>query len=356
MSVSILEPVKTLPTAPQLSIVVPAFNEEGNLPKLCSELEKVLPALNISYEIIFVDDGSTDGTWDTISSLHEADARVRGIQFSRNFGHQYAIFAGLSNARGRVVICMDADLQHPPAVIPELIEQWRNGSKIVNTVRVDADPLPAFKRVTSRLFYKIFSMLCGVRLQSGMADFRLFDRQALDKILSFGEQGLFLRGIVQWIGFPSSNVMFESPSRFSGSTKYTLRKMLRFSVDGVTSFSIIPLRIGIAIGIITSVIAFWQMGYALYAKIVMDITVPGWATTITVMSFMFGILFILLGLVGEYLGRVLVEVRGRPRFIINEQVGFEPSRDMVLTPFPGPRSHIDSGVQDERAAGTASLL
>jgi dolichol-phosphate mannosyltransferase len=307
--------------APALSIVVPACNEADNLGKLVEELKKVLPMLDMTWEVIFVDDGSRDATWDTIETLHAEDARIKGLQFSRNFGHQYAVFAGLSNARGQVVICMDADLQHPPEVIPSLLSEWRKGSKSVNTIRVDIDKLPLFKRVTSRFFYTIFSFLSGVKLESGMADFRLFDRQALDAILSFREQGLFLRGIVQWVGFPTSNVVFDCPARFSGSTKYTLRKMLKFSLDGITSFSVVPLRIGIAVGVITSLIAFWQMTYAIYAKVVLEVTVPGWATTITVMSFMFGVLFILLGLVGEYVGRVMMHVRGRPRFIISRRVG-----------------------------------
>ena len=315
-------------TVPQLSIVVPAFNEATNLNKLYQELQRVLPSLGMSWELIFVDDGSKDDTLATIRTLHQADSRVVGLQLSRNFGHQYAVLAGLSAARGDAIICMDADLQHPPEIIPTLITEWRKGSKIVNTVRVDVAALPVLKKLTSKAFYKVFSFLSGVRLEPGMADFRLFDRQALESILSFGEQGLFLRGIVQWVGFPSSNVVFESSARFSGQTKYTLRKMLKLSLDGITSFSVVPLRIGILIGIVTSGIAFWQMTYAIYAKVVLDVTVPGWATTITVMSFMFGVLFILLGLVGEYIGRVLTQVRGRPRFIINELVGFQPGEEL----------------------------
>ena len=319
---------------PQLSIVVPAFNEAGNLPRLVAELAKILPSLEMSWEVVFVDDGSKDDTWATICALHDRDPRIKGLSFSRNFGHQYAVFAGLSNASGEVVICMDADLQHPPAVIPRLIDEWRKGSKIVNTRRVDIDALPIFKRITSRMFYTVFSFLSGVRLESGMADFRLFDRQALDGILAFSEHGLFLRGIVQWVGFPTSNVVFECPARFSGTTKYTLRKMLKFSLDGITSFSVVPLRIGIAIGVVTSGIAFWQMGSAIYAKVILGVAVPGWATTVTVMSFMFGVQFILLGLVGEYVGRVLMQVRGRPRFIINEHVGITPEPTATLVTAP----------------------
>lgn len=309
---------------PRLSIVVPAYNEEKNLPKLYEELLKIVPGLGMApWEVLIVDDGSKDGTWQTIASLHRRDRRIKGIQFSRNFGHQNALLAGLSHAVGEVVICMDADLQHPPEVIPQLIEAWKGGSKIVNTIRRDSKNLPRFKKITSKLFYRIFSFLSGVQIRSGMADFRLFDRHALDCILQFGEQGLFFRGIVQWLGFPSSQIAYQCPDRFSGTSRYTLRKMLKFALNGITSFSIVPLRLGIIIGIITSLIAFGQMIQAIYAKIFLNVTVPGWATTITVMSFMFGVLFILLGLIGEYIGRILLEVRIRPRFIINEHLGVD---------------------------------
>ncbi len=309
------------PDAVHLSVVVPAYHEEGNLQKLYEELAQVLAELKLNWELIFVDDGSKDRTWEMIAALQAQDPRVKGLRFSRNFGHQYALYAGLANARGEAVVCMDADLQHPPALIPALVDEWRKGSKIVNTVRLDHAKLPWFKRVTSKLFYKVFSFLSGVKLEPGMADFRLFDRRALEGLLQFGEQGLFLRGLVQWIGYPSTTVTFQCCDRFSGASKYSLRKMLRFGLDGITSFSIIPLRLGIVLGAVTSLIAFWQMGSALYAKLVLNAAVPGWATTVTVLSFMFGILFILLGILGEYLGRILIEVRARPRFIVSETLG-----------------------------------
>ena len=310
------------PVIPSLSVVIPAYNEESNLLKLYQELISVINKIGMPWEVILVDDGSNDQTWQKITLLHKNDERVKGIQFSRNFGHQNALLAGLSCSNGQVVICMDADLQHPPELIPKLINEWQNGNKIVNTIRIDSKNLSAFKKVTSKLFYKIYSLLSGVDIESGMADFRLFDRQALISILQFQEQGLFFRGIVKWIGFPTTQISFQCPERFSGKTKYTIKKMFRFALDGITSFSIIPLRLGVAVGIITGLIAFWQMAYAIYAKVFLNVTVPGWATTIAVMSFMFGILFILLGLMGEYIGRILIETRNRPRFIINEQVGF----------------------------------
>ena len=305
----------------QLSIVIPAYNEEGNLRNICLELFQVLPLLGMSWELIIADDGSKDATWKVIQTLHQQDERVKGLRLSRNFGHQYCLLAGLSHASGEAIIMMDADLQHPPELIAQLVEEWRKGSKIVHTVRLDQNNISFFKKYSSKLFYKAFSLLSGVKLESGMADFRLTDRQVLDSVLQFGEGSLFLRGIFQWMGFSSTKLEFKARDRFSGDSQYTLKKMLKFAAAGVTSFSIIPLRIAIFIGLMTSLVSFWLMAEALYAKIVLNTTVPGWATTITVVTFMFGILFILLGVIGEYIGRVLMEVKSRPRFLVSEMLG-----------------------------------
>ena len=310
---------------PALSIVVPAYNERGNLFQLCAELEKVLSSLGLPWEIIFVDDGSTDNTWKDIESLHNDDPRVHGIRLSRNFGHQNALIAGLSYARGDAVISMDADLQHPPDVIPLLVDEWRKGNKIVKTVRRDPENLSAFKRWTSRLYYRLFSYLSGVEIQSGMADFRLLDRQVLNELLQFKEEGLFLRGLIQWVGYPSSNVVFDCGTRFSGTTKYTLKKMLRFAWHGISSFSLVPLRLGILLGLFSSGIAFIGVFYAILSKLFDGHTVPGWASSLAIISFLFGVLFVFLAILAEYMGRILEEVRGRPRFIVSERLDMAAS-------------------------------
>lgn len=304
-----------------ISVVVPAFNEAGNLPHLYDALAIVLEEQSAPWELVFVDDGSTDETWSVIESLCGDDKRVRGVRLSRNFGHQCALHAGLCHAVGEVVISMDADMQHPPAVIPNLIDEWRRGYKIVNTIRLDPLNIPLLKRLSSRGFYAVFSWLAGVDLRGGMADFRLIDRRVLDEILQFREDPLFFRGVVHWVGYPSTTVTFECGQRLSGKTKYTFRQMLRLAWHGVSSFSIVPLRIGVVVGLGASFLAFCGVIYAIYSKVVAGSAIPGWASTVAILSFLFAILFMYLGLLGEYLGRVMVEVRDRPRYLVSERTG-----------------------------------
>jgi len=237
--------------SPILSIVVPAYKEAANLEHLHAELVRNLAPLLCSWELILVDDGSPDQTWERIVGLHEKDSRVRGFRLSRNFGHQYALLAGISEARGAAVITMDGDLQHPPSVVPSLVEDWQRGSKIVHTVRKDCPGMSWSKRVTSKMFYRVFSFLSGVPLSPGMADFRLLDRQVVTEVLKLKESGLFWRGLVQWVGYRSSKVEYECAERFAGSTSYNFRQMLRFAWTGITSFSIVPLRMATVLGLLT---------------------------------------------------------------------------------------------------------
>jgi len=308
-----------------ISIVVPAHNEQENLPYLWRRLVEVMADRTERWELILVDDGSTDGTWAEIAALSQADARVRGVRLSRNFGHQYALFAGMAEADGHALVTLDADLQHPPAVIPRLVEAWQQGAKIVHTVRSDPVAIAWTKRVTSRVFYHVFSYLSGVRIAPGMADFRLLDRQVADALLSLREGRLFLRGLVHWVGYPSATVEFECGTRHAGTSKYTLRRMAAFAWTGITTFSIVPLRLGILMGLLAAAFAFVQFALALYTKLFTDSAVPGWASLIGVVTLLFGILFALVGVVGEYIGRILEEVRGRPRYLISERLGSSPA-------------------------------
>jgi dolichol-phosphate mannosyltransferase len=303
------------------SVVVPAFNEELNVSRLFEELGPVLDSIGGAWEIIFVDDGSSDGTWKTIESIHQVDERVKGVRLSRNFGHQRALLAGLNHAQGAAVVSMDADMQHPPSLVPRLIEEWRAGNKIVKTQRQDPEDLPRFKKLTSAWFYGFFSWVSGVRIESGMADFRLIDIQVLREILEFREDGLFFRGIVEWVGYPSSTIAYPSATRYSGTTKYTLRKMIRLAWEGVSSFSLVPLRVGVFLGFAASALAFLSVGYAIVGKLIAGSAVPGWASLLATTSFLFGILFFYLGLLGEYLGRVLIEARDRPRYLVSQRLG-----------------------------------
>ncbi|OGR25640.1 MAG: hypothetical protein A2277_12065 [Desulfobacterales bacterium RIFOXYA12_FULL_46_15] len=305
-----------------ISIVVPVFNEEKNIPLLYQRIVKIMQSEPGSLELIFADDGSRDDSWLAVTTLAKGDSRVRGVRLSRNFGHQYALMAGLEMAEGDAVIMMDCDLQHPVEMIPALLERWRSGFKVVKTLRKDHCEIGWFKKWTSLSFYRLFSYLSGVKLQAGLADFRLLDRQALQELLRFKEEGLFLRGLTEWIGFPSCIVPYDSGKRIHGRSQYSLRKMVSFAWKGVSSFSVMPLRIGILIGLLGSLISVCVLFYAFWGKIFGQGTVPGWASTLMVISLLFSILFVYLGILGEYVGRIIIEVRQRPRFIICDIAGF----------------------------------
>jgi len=306
-----------------VSVVVPAFNEAGNVPMLYRRIAEVLsPTVSQDWELIFTDDGSRDATWSAICALAAEDPKVRGVRLSRNFGHQYALFAGLEAAGGDVVIMMDCDLQHPVEMIPMMLERWQAGFQVVKTLRQDDCHIGWFKRWTSRAFYRLFSALSGVNLQAGLADFRLLDRQALNEMLRLREEGLFLRGLTEWIGFPSCSIPYQAGQRSCGQSQYNLKKMVRLAWNGVSSFSITPLRIGIIIGLIGSLVSLLGVFYAFFGKIFGRGLVPGWASTLMVISLLFFLLFVYLGVLGEYIGRIIIEVRRRPRFIVCETRGF----------------------------------
>jgi dolichol-phosphate mannosyltransferase len=303
-----------------ISIVIPAYNEERNLDVLYANIREVLDSQlgDGDWELVVVDDGSADRTWDVIGALSAADVRVRGVRLSRNFGHQSALMAGLAAARGRAVIMMDSDLQHPPALLPQLVRKWHDGFEIVHAVRRDPPNLSWFKRTTSRVYYRLFTVMSGLALEPGSADFCVLDRKVVDEILKFEEEGLFLRGLVHWVGYATTTVSFECGQRHAGTSKYNLSKMLTLGWHGMSSFSLVPLRVGIAIGLLSSTLAFLWTAYAIIGWWVDDAIVPGWASSVAVSSFLFGVLFVFLAVLAEYVGRIAVEVRRRPRFLVRE--------------------------------------
>jgi len=301
---------------PTVSVVVPMYNEEGNILPFVEELLAALGD-SVRWEAILVNDGSSDGTWQQILQVARRDPRVRGLCLARNFGHQNALFAGLHHARGRAIVTMDGDLQHPPRVIPKLLEAWNKGYKVVNTERHDSTDTPAFKRLTSRLFYALFSRLSGVTMAAGSSDFRLIDAQALTALKNMRDTDLFLRGIVHWLGYPSTTIPFQAGKRFSGETKYSLRRMMRFSTSAILSFSMLPLRLGIWVGFLTSLLAIGEIIYIL-VRWAQGVTIPGWTSMMVLLSFLFAVLFFLIGIVGMYLGEIFEILKSRPRFVILE--------------------------------------
>lgn len=317
-----------------LSVVVPVFNEEGSVDNLLERLGSVLKELGVPYEIILIDDGSLDGTWPRIVAAANQDPTIRGISLSRNFGHQGALFAGLSYACGKAIVTMDGDLQHPPETVPKLYRAWCEGYKVVDTRREDSPDTSLFKRLSSKWFYRFFSYFSGLPLAEGESDFRLVDRRVALAMRGMRDRDLFLRGITHWVGFPRTTIPYQAARRFAGHTKFSLFKMLKFSKDAILSFSAKPLRIGVWLGLVTSMLASLELVYII-VQYFRGNTVPGWASVLSVMSLMFGVMFILLGIIGTYLGSIFETLKNRPRFLINETAGFNRSQTQSWTDLIG---------------------
>ncbi|MBX2927225.1 MAG: glycosyltransferase family 2 protein [Saprospiraceae bacterium] len=314
-----------------ISAVVPVFNEEGNTTALYRRLAPALSGISLHYEIIFVDDGSTDGTFASVKKLNAADRRVQGISFSRNFGHQTALLAGLRHASGRVTITLDGDLQHPPELIPALYAKHLEGFDIVNTRRIDEAAAGLFKKLSSRLFYRLINYLADVRIEPAAADFRLMSRAATDAFLSIPERDRFTRGLVSWMGFRQAVVPYQAEARHSGKTKYSLRKMLRFGLNGITSFSSRPLRLSFYSGIFISLAG---LAYSIYAVVQFfsGQTIPGWTSILVSLLIIGGVILINLGIIGEYIARIFNEVKARPLYFIKEQTDL-PAIEQTDTPY-----------------------
>lgn len=301
----------------KVSVVVPAYNEQDNVSVLADELHRILCQYD-DYEIIIVNDGSKDNTLDVLKKLHHGNNRLHYISLSRNFGHQYALKAGLDMASGDCVISMDADMQHPPRLIPQMIEEWQIGFDIVYTVRHDSGTEGVFKRLTSRLFYKFFDALTGLKLPTGVADFRLLDRKVVDVLKNMSEKALFLRGIVFWMGYRQRAIDYQVQPRHAGRSSYSLKKMLGLALAGATSFSIKPLRLAIYLGFLTAALGCLFTAYVLYMKLFGGSVITGWASIMCVLLILGGTQLVIMGIIGEYIGRIFIEMKNRPSYIVDE--------------------------------------
>ncbi len=303
----------------RVDIIVPAFNEEACLESFHAALAPVLDALPYRFRVLFIDDGSRDRTREVGRRLAERDPRVGWLSFSRNFGHQAALTAGLDASDADCVLTMDADLQHPPAAIPDFLAAWEAGAELVSGVRADTRSLGFVKRASSRAFYRVINALSKVPVLADSPDFRLLDRRVVDSVRRMREQGRFLRGIYGWVGFEQTTVLYTQADRAAGESKYGLFKMLAFALSATLSFSRTPLRFATWAGLVVSAFAFLYGLYAIAQPVLFNRGVPGWTSLAVLVSFLSGIQLLTLGVVGEYLGQVLDEVKGRPLYLVADQ-------------------------------------
>jgi polyisoprenyl-phosphate glycosyltransferase len=325
---------------PTYSLVVPAHNEQGAIEELAARLGRVMDSLDGAAEAILVDDGSTDRTYELMLEAARRDSRLRLVRLSRNFGHQMALTAGVDLAVGEAVIVLDADLQDPPEVILELTERWREGYDVVYAVRDIREGDTRFKRVTAAAFYRAFNRLSEVQVPVDVGDFRLIDRRVVDVFSRMRESSRFVRGMFSWIGLRQTGVLYRRHERFAGETKYPLRKMLRFAAIGVVSFSASPLRAALNLGFFASLLSFFVGIFAVVMKLTGEFTVPGWASILVLVTLIGGVQLIILGVIGEYIADIHVEVKQRPLYVVSELVNFSEAPDLPpRAVLAAPRAH-----------------
>lgn len=299
-----------------ISIVTPVYNEEDNVVFFHEEITKVMETTGMDYELIYVNDGSKDRTDELIRELAEKDSHVRAITFARNFGHQTAITCGMDFARGDAVITMDGDMQHPPELIPLLLEKWKDGYDIVQTIRTSTEDSGFIKKITSAGYYKVINSISKTPVTPGGSDFRLMNRKSLDVFLRFREHARFIRGIVGGLGFKQTTVKFEAPARHAGVSKFSMNKMLHFAMDGILTNSTTPLRAAFYAGAVSGFIGILLILHVLYSYLVGN-TVPGWATMTILIAFFGSANLVGLGIIGEYIGRIYEETKDRPLYWIS---------------------------------------
>jgi dolichol-phosphate mannosyltransferase len=305
---------------PTLSLVLPVFNEEPVIPELLRRLDEFLGAVGVSWEVVFVNDGSRDRSFDLLKEACLREPRYKLISFARNFGHQLAITAGVDYAEGEAVVVMDADLQDPPSVVSEMLARWREGYDVVYGVREKRENEGIFKRWTAALFYRILRFSAGVPIPVDTGDFRLMSRRVVLTLRSLREVNRFVRGMVAWIGFRQTAVYYVRQGRFAGETHYPLRKMLRFALDGITSFSTLPLRLSMFCGLLSGVVGIAAALWAIYSWLYRKNVVQGWTTLVILVSLASSMQFFLIGILGEYVGRIYEEVKQRPLYVVADRI------------------------------------
>jgi dolichol-phosphate mannosyltransferase len=310
------------PCPARLSVVIPCFNEQDIIQQSHSRLRAVLASVtDLEWEILYVDDGSRDHTLALLRSIQTTDNGVRVLSLSRNFGHQIAASAGLEAAFGDAVVLIDADLQDPPELIPEMLARWRDGADVIYGVREVRAGETRFKRLTASLFYRLINRLSSTPIPIDTGDFRLMDRRVVDAVLAMPERDRFLRGMVAWTGFRQEPLRYQRGARTAGESKYPLRRMLRFAADGLLSFSLVPLRFAVYLGLLASALSLLGILYALALRLFTDVWVPGWTLLFIAVLFLGGVQLLSLGVIGEYLGRVYWEVKRRPLYLVKERLG-----------------------------------
>jgi len=302
----------------ELSIIVPIYNEEGNIKPLFERLSKVVSQLNLDAEYIFINDGSKDGSLPVLKELNRINSSAKYIDFSRNFGHQIAVTAGLDHCNGKTVVIIDADLQDPPELIIDMYSKWREGYEVVYAKRKLREGEGYLKKTTAKVFYRILRKITSIHIPVDTGDFRLIDNKVVAVLRKMPEQQKFLRGQISWIGFRQTFVEYDRDARLAGKTGYTYKKMIRFALDGITSYSNLPLKFATVTGFFVSLIAFFLILYALYSRFVTKNYVPGWTSLMLAVVFIGGVQLISIGIIGEYISRLSANIRNRPLYIINE--------------------------------------
>lgn len=308
---------------PEISVIVPLYNEELVIEEMYRQLTGVMRGSGEDYEIIMVNDGSVDKTVSMAREICAADKAVKLINFSRNFGHQFAITAGMDRSTGRAVVVIDADLQDPPEVIIEMIQKWREGFQVVYGVRKKREGESRFKLMTASIFYRVLKRLTSISIPVDTGDFRLVDRHALNEFNGMRERARFVRGMISWVGFRQTEVRYVRHERFAGETKYPFSKMVKFAADGILSFSQIPLKLASALGLLSAIVSFFFMAYGLVMKYFFpEQVIPGWSSLFSAVLFIGGIQLLSLGILGEYIGRIYEEIKQRPLYIVQDEVNF----------------------------------